>query len=48
MCVPNLRVISESDCLTSDYDPEDRCSNVDGELVSIRPEVAEKWMIGLS
>ena len=39
---------------TSDYDPEDRCSNVDGEegvfqdpiseVVSVRPEVAEKWM----
>ena len=42
------------DGLTSDYDPEDRCSNVDGdegvfqdpilEVVSVRPEVAEKWM----
>ena len=42
------------DGLTSDYDPEDRCSNIDGEegvfqdpipeVVSVRPEVAEKWM----
>ena len=43
------------DGLTSDYDPEDRCSNVDGEegvfqdpipeVVSVRPEVAEKWFV---
>ena len=42
------------DGLTSDYDPEDRCSDVDGEegvfqdpipeVVSVRPEVTEKWM----
>ena len=42
------------DGLTSNYDPEDGCSNVDGEegvfqdpipeVVSVRPEVAEKWM----
>ena len=42
------------DDLTSDYDPEDRCSDVDGEegvfqdpipeVVSIQPEVTEKWM----
>ena len=42
------------DGLTSNYDPEDRCSNVDGEegvfqdpileVVSVRPEVAENWM----
>ena len=42
------------DGLTSDYDLEDRCSDVDGEegvfqdpipeVVSVRPEVTEKWM----
>ena len=42
------------DGLTSDYDAEDRCSDVDGEegifqdpmpeVVSVRPEVTEKWM----
>ena len=42
------------DGLTSDYDPEDKCSDVDGEegvfqdmvpkVVSVRPEVTEKWM----
>ena len=42
------------DGLTSDYDPEDRCSDVDSEegvfqdpipeVVSVRPEVTEKWM----
>ena len=42
------------DGLTSDYDPEDRWSDVDGEegvfqdpmpeVVSVRPEVTEKWM----
>ena len=42
------------DSLTSVYDLEDRCSDVDGEegvyqdpipeVVSVRPEVTEKWM----
>ena len=42
------------DDLMSDYDPEDRCSDVDGEevvfqdpipeVVSVRPEATEKWM----
>ena len=51
--VMNLQVLC-LDGLTSDYDPEDRCSNVDGEegvfqdpipeVVSVRPEVTEKWM----
>ena len=44
----------EKELLTSDYDPEDRCSDVDGEegifqdpipeVVSVRPEVTEKWI----
>ena len=42
------------DGLTSDYDLEDRCSDVDGEegvfqdpipeVVSVRPEITEKWI----
>ena len=42
------------DGLTSDYDPVDRCSDIDGEegvfqypipeVVSVQPEVTEKWM----
>ena len=46
------------DGLMSDYDPEDRCSDVDGEegvfqdpipeVVSVRPEVTESGWIGLS
>ena len=51
--VMNPRVLC-LDGLTSDYDPEDSCSDVDGEegvfqdtipeVLSVRPEVTEKWM----